>query len=139
MPELIEMHLDEGGSVWVEVSDGLPVIDRVGRGEDALRSTARTLQDALSRVRPAVDAVVDQLRSAALPPDEVNVQFGIKITAEAGAVIAKAATEANFTVSATWVSERSMGRGASSAGAANAADEEAPLAAPPSPRGAQNP
>ncbi|MFI1868701.1 CU044_2847 family protein [Streptomyces jumonjinensis] len=136
MPELIEMPLDEGGAVWVEVPDDLPAIERVGRGDDALRSTARTLQDALSRIRPAVDAVVGQLRSAAPPPDEVNVQFGIRITAEAGAVIAKAATEANFTVSATWVSERSVrGGGCGSAGTAEA---EAPLTAPPSPRSPRN-
>ncbi|MFF3859535.1 CU044_2847 family protein [Streptomyces sp. NPDC002209] len=118
MSELIEMPLDGGGTVWMEVPDDLPVIERVGRGDDALRTTARTLQEALSRVGPAVDAVIGQLRSAAVVPDEVNVQFGIKITAEAGAVIAKAATEANFTVSATWLRERGAG-GAGSGGAAD--------------------
>ncbi|WP_327368383.1 CU044_2847 family protein [Streptomyces sp. NBC_01217] len=102
MAEVVEVLLDGGGTVSVEVPDDAPVIERVSRNGDALRSTADTLQDALARIRPAVDAVVGQLRDAASPPDEVNVQFGIKITAEAGVVVAKAATEANFTVSATW-------------------------------------
>ena len=30
------------------------------------------------------------------------MEFGIKVTGEAGVVVAKAATEANFTVSAEW-------------------------------------
>ncbi|MET7619119.1 CU044_2847 family protein [Streptomyces sp. NPDC005408] len=110
MAEVVEVPLDGGGTVWVEIPDDAPVIERVGRGDDVARTTADTLQGALTRIRPAVDAVVGQLRNAAVPPHEVSVQFGIRITAEAGVVIAKAATEANFTVSATWQREPAAGR-----------------------------
>ncbi|MET8676756.1 CU044_2847 family protein [Streptomyces sp. NPDC004647] len=77
------------------------VVD-TGRSGQAVQTASETLQTALVRMRPAIEAVVGQVRGLAAPPDRVSVQFGIKITAEAGAVIAKAATEANFTVSAEW-------------------------------------
>jgi hypothetical protein len=38
----------------------------------------------------------------ATPPDTVKIEFGVKLTAEAGVVIAKAATEANFKLSLEW-------------------------------------
>jgi hypothetical protein len=46
--------------------------------------------------------VASQLRSLASAPDEVQVEFGLSLSAEAGAFIAAASTEANFKVSLTW-------------------------------------
>ena len=40
--------------------------------------------------------------SAGNPPDEVQVQFGIVLNAEAGAVLASASAEANYSVTMTW-------------------------------------
>jgi len=45
---------------------------------------------------------LQQLRSLAEPPDEVAVEFGVKMNAETGAIIAKASTEANFKINLTW-------------------------------------
>jgi hypothetical protein len=50
----------------------------------------------------ARSAVVTKLRGLADQPDEMVVEFGIKLGAKAGVVIASADTEANFTVSLTW-------------------------------------
>jgi inner membrane protein involved in colicin E2 resistance len=103
--QLVQVSLDNGQSIFVEVADATPVIEQVGRGHDIAQAAAQTLEDALSRVRPAIEGVVRQIRQGIYPPQRVTVDFGIKITAEAGVVIAKAATEANFTVSAEWTHE----------------------------------
>jgi hypothetical protein len=42
------------------------------------------------------------LRSLADAPDEVQVEFGLDLHAEAGAFIAAASTGANFKVMLTW-------------------------------------
>lgn len=102
MAHLVRVALDNGQSIFVEISDDDPGIERVGRGDDAANAAVQTLENALSHVRPAIEAVIYQMRQAADPPQQVTVDFGIKITAEANVVIAKAATEANFTVSAEW-------------------------------------
>jgi hypothetical protein len=37
-----------------------------------------------------------------LRPDGIEVEFGVKLNAEAGAVIAKSAVEGHFTVKLSW-------------------------------------
>ncbi|MFI0479660.1 CU044_2847 family protein [Actinomadura sp. 9N215] len=77
-------------------------LDRVGLGTRAVHDASETLQDALRRSMPAVQAVLGQMREIAEPPDRVTVKFGIKVTAAAGVVIAQAGSEANFVVSVEW-------------------------------------
>ena len=36
------------------------------------------------------------------PPDEINLEFGLSLSAEANLVVATTATQANFTVALTW-------------------------------------
>lgn len=106
MGRLGEIRLDDGSAVVVEsddvADDDGPSLERVGRGPEAAQHGVETLQSALSRVRPALVAVVDQVRGLPAAPDTVRVDFGIKLSAEAGVVVARTATEANFTISAEW-------------------------------------
>ncbi|MCS7178813.1 MAG: CU044_2847 family protein [Anaerolineae bacterium] len=53
-------------------------------------------------MRPLAEAVICKLRALADPPDEVEVEFGLKLNAEAGAVLAAAGTEAHYKVTLTW-------------------------------------
>lgn len=61
-----------------------------------------TFDTALERIRSAADAMLNRLTSLTQPPDELTVEFGVKLNAETGAVIAKASTEANFTIHLKW-------------------------------------
>jgi hypothetical protein len=72
-----------------------------------IRENAETLEDALRRVTPTVTTVINQVRSLASPPEKINLEFGVKLTAEAGVVIAKAAAEANFKLSLEWTTTSS--------------------------------
>ncbi|MFN3763514.1 MAG: CU044_2847 family protein, partial [Anaerolineae bacterium] len=57
------------------------------------------------KVRPVAEAVVRKLRGLSDPPDQVEVEFGLKLSAEAGAFLAAAGTEANYKVTLTWKRE----------------------------------
>jgi hypothetical protein len=103
LPYVVEVPLAGGGNLLVEVAeDDVAAVERVGRPGQIVARTTETLEDALGRIRPAVAAVVAHLRDMTEPPDRVTLEFGIKITGGAGVVVAKAATEANFTVSVEW-------------------------------------
>ncbi|HEV2780439.1 MAG TPA: CU044_2847 family protein [Actinophytocola sp.] len=103
MSEVLRMRLDDGSSVLVENTEpARSGIDRVGRVRDAVAEAGDTLQEAVLRLRPAVDAIVTGMRGLASSPDKVKVEFGIKLTAEAGVVVARASTEANFKVCVEW-------------------------------------
>jgi len=100
---LVEFPLEGGGSVLVEVQEESP--ERVTRGWREERVTARaqaTFEDSISKITPATRSMVERLRNFPDPPDEIEVEFGIRLNAEAGAYIATVAAEANFRVSVSW-------------------------------------
>jgi NTP-dependent ternary system trypsin peptidase co-occuring protein len=106
VPDVIEMPLESGGSLLVEVGpdgtgrDGLVPAGRA----DALATRAHvSFEKALDAVRPAADALVGKLSDLSARPDEICVMFGLKLSAEAGAFIAASGVEANFTVQLRWI------------------------------------
>ncbi|WUD72029.1 hypothetical protein OG937_10135 [Streptomyces sp. NBC_00510] len=82
-----------------EVDEGLV---RVGRGSRAVPRAERTLGQMLDTVRPVADSFVGRFRGMVNAPDEVTLEFGVSISAEADVVIASTATAANFAVTLTW-------------------------------------
>jgi hypothetical protein len=103
MAQVMNIPLDEGGSLYVEVDTRDDKgWTRAGRAQDAAVAVGRTLQQALEPIRPALQTVVDQLRGGVSPPDTIKLDFGIKFSADAGVVVARTATEASFSVSVEW-------------------------------------
>ncbi|MGW5666100.1 CU044_2847 family protein [Streptomyces sp. NPDC003758] len=103
MPNVLTIPLDGGEQLHVEVEqrdeNGWA---RAGRAQDAALAAGRSLQEVLAPIRPAMQAVVSQLRAGVAPPDKISLEFGIKFSADAGVVVARTATEANFTVTVEW-------------------------------------
>jgi len=107
MKRLIEFPLEEGGTILVEVSDSQPEegIVKAARGDEVVMHASQTFEQALDTLKPAAGAVVKKFRLLPDAPDEVQVEFGIKLSAAAGALIASTGAEANFKVSLTWKKE----------------------------------
>jgi hypothetical protein len=61
-----------------------------------------SLQSALEDVRSAANVAIEKLQSLAQEPDEVEIEFGIRLNAQAGAVIAKTEAEGHLKVRITW-------------------------------------
>jgi hypothetical protein len=65
-----------------------------------------TFEDALEKAQPMATSLVGKLRAigdaAGSPPDQVQVEFGIVLNAEAGAILASASAGANYKVIMTW-------------------------------------
>src|SRR5471032_1171649 len=73
----------------------------LGRADLAAKS-AEALDAAMASIRSMADRVTAAVASAAERPDEVSVEFGLKLDAAAGALLARAGTEAHVTVTMTW-------------------------------------
>jgi hypothetical protein len=104
MAELIEFATDDGQTVLVEVQEaaGRPVTR--GRGTEELVTRASdSLEDVLARLGPVVKGVVGQLRATADWPDEVQVEFAVKLSADSNVIVARAGGEANFRIALKWV------------------------------------
>lgn len=105
MSRFVEVPLASGGSVTVEV-DELPS-SRTMRGGDSRAASfveqgSCTLEDSLTTVVPALREVMDKLRDVSKELSEIEVELGLKLTGEAGMVVAKAGAEANFRVLVRW-------------------------------------
>lgn len=104
MKQVLEYPLEgEGGSILVEVDvpEGGGGYERVGLGV-SIGQASVTFDEALARVKPAAQKIIAQLRDLTDPPEEIAVEFGIKLGAKAGAIIASADAEANYTVTLKW-------------------------------------
>jgi hypothetical protein len=110
MTRLVEFPLETGGSVIVEVDDRGIRDERVVRGglgergrpvEIAARA-GETLEAAFGRIQPAAGAMVSRLRRLTDAPEEIEIEFGIQLSAELGVIVAHTAGEANFRVRLRW-------------------------------------
>lgn len=112
----MEFTTESGARVMVEADGHQPGAQLVSRGGNSLVQAGRTLDEALQGIRSAAESALTVFREGPLQPDGVELEFGVKLTAEAGAVIAKTAVEGHLTVKLSW----------SPNGAGRASDEGAP-------------
>jgi hypothetical protein len=103
MSYLVELPVDDGAAeIRVELREPADGLVRAARPGQVVARASRSLDDMLAAVKPVAEAFVDRFRGLADTPDEIRVDFGVKLSAEADLVIASTATEANFVVSLTW-------------------------------------
>ncbi|HEY3750771.1 MAG TPA: CU044_2847 family protein [Pseudonocardiaceae bacterium] len=88
------------GPVLAEVDDQGLGIERIARDDRGIVEAGQRLDDSLAALRPAINAIIKTLRE--LAPDQHEIEFGIKLTAEAGVVVAKTAVEGHFNVKLSW-------------------------------------
>jgi hypothetical protein len=108
MKRLVEFPMEDGSTILVEV-------DEPGYAGGTLRSikpgdmierAGMTYEQAISRVQPAAASIIARLRAMPEPPTEVAIELGISLSAEAGAFLASAATQAHIIVTLTWKAHR---------------------------------
>ncbi|PGH46973.1 hypothetical protein CRI70_31075 [Streptomyces sp. Ru87] len=134
MTELVRFELAGDRGVVVETGEPADGLTPVRRGADGVVDSATHFTERLATVRDAVGEALTQLRDR-LGPDDITVSFGVKFTAEAGAVIARTAVEGNLAVEMTW--HRSPGAPPAAADAAappGASASPGTPAAPAAPR-----
>jgi hypothetical protein len=104
---LLEFTLADGTPVYVEgtgarAQGDFQRVSRGGEGPPAAEAGGR-FEEALARVRPATQAVLTSLKDLN-QPEEISLEFGLKLHAKTGAVFASVDSEATFKLSITWCS-----------------------------------
>lgn len=120
MDGLVEFTTGDGVRVVVEGVEDEEGARLVSRGDGPARA-ARTFEDSLDGVRAAAASALRVFRDGSLRPDAVELEFGVKLSAEAGAVIAKGSAEGHLVVKLSWSPEPAP------------APVTAPATAPPAP------
>ena len=99
--------IDANEPILVEFTKA-PGVEKVTRGmppaappniaeksAQVLSSAMNAIHNMAQRVKGTIDALPDR-------PDTVEVSFGLKLDAEAGALVARAGTEASINVKLSW-------------------------------------
>lgn len=114
MDRLVEFDLGGEGKILFETGPEADVVSSRRPGDPARKGVAargkgkeelvekasQSLEDALDHIRPAAQLIVDKLRDVS--PQEIEVEFGVRLEAEAGVVITKTKAEAHFKIVLKW-------------------------------------
>jgi hypothetical protein len=100
MSELVRFEDRDGSALLVEVDEESLGVERIRRDENGVVEAGQRLDEALAAAQPTIRTVIQRLRG--LAADEHEIEFGIKLNAEAGVVVAKSAVEGHFNVKLVW-------------------------------------
>ncbi|GAA0498605.1 hypothetical protein Ade02nite_91870 [Paractinoplanes deccanensis] len=101
--ELVEFQVEDGMSVIFELAEGDTLRGTAlasRRGDALVAETGKRLEQIAEVVRPAVGALKSAVSD--LSPEEMTVEFGVKLTLAAGVVIASGTTDAHFKLTCKW-------------------------------------
>jgi Trypsin-co-occurring domain 1 len=103
MGTFVEVYLADGRSLIVESQpDSDQSVVLAGSAQTLVDKASETFELALERITYAADTVVRKVTSRAEAPQEVTVEFAVKLASEIGVVIANSSAEANLKVTLRW-------------------------------------
>jgi hypothetical protein len=100
--QLVQFTLPDGSDLLVEVDDQEPGIQRASRTDDFIIQAKQSLDGAMDHIRAMATVTLTKLRDLPRQPDNLEVEFGVRLNAEVGAVIAKTQAEGHIKVKLTW-------------------------------------
>lgn len=104
MANLIEVQLDNGMKIFIEAS-------RVDESDDLLEhvsankiitKTKEFLTEAFNQVKAFSNGISESISTMEFKPDEFEVEFAVKFSADAGIIISSIGTESSVTVKMKW-------------------------------------
>jgi hypothetical protein len=100
---IVEFTLEGGGTIPVEVDESVSGgVVRSARPGEVVGQASESLGEALDRAMPAAQALIAKLQTLGSRPDEIEIQFGLKLSGELGAILARTGAEGNFSVKLSW-------------------------------------
>jgi hypothetical protein len=100
--KIVEFALEDGDSVLIEVSQSN---DRIGIPDRITEKANKTFESALNTVKPIANTIMDKILELNQPASEVEVKFGIKMTAGLGAIVASGSADINYEITLKWKQE----------------------------------
>ncbi|MCX4835490.1 CU044_2847 family protein [Streptomyces sp. NBC_01016] len=100
MPEAVQFKLSDDTTVLVS-PPALNGVQQVGLGTHVSNATS-TLRASLAPVTRAASEVIAEFRAGALHPEEIEVEFGVTLDAQLGAIISSAKASTHLAVRLRW-------------------------------------
>jgi hypothetical protein len=105
---IAQFQLEEGSDITVlfevpEPSDD-SALEEVGLDAGMMVYQAtQTLGEALNQIQPVANAIISRFKTGlSTPADEVQVKFGLTLSADAGAIFTSVGGNVNFEITLKW-------------------------------------
>ena len=69
---------------------------------DLTEAAGQSLESVLGQIGPVMSGLMRELRSSGGWPDEMEIEFGVKLSSDANVIVARAGGEANFRITVRW-------------------------------------
>lgn len=111
MAKLISVQLDKDTKIHLETADIYtlkkdPMFEEAGASDWVIDKTKEYFDKVLSQIKVFSSSVADSIKNIS---DEVEVEFSVKLAADAGVVISSVSTEAIITVKLKWEKPKNGG------------------------------
>lgn len=93
---------DPNAPILVEFAPSPGMMEVSLVGPDLQKQSAEAVKNAMNTIYNTARQVTDTIEALEIKPSSVEVEFGITLKGESGALIAKAGVEAAFSVKLTW-------------------------------------
>lgn len=111
-PSISKIALPNGKQLIFEDDVDLPGGERLVSVKDVTKDI--NFESAMDSIKSAAELLLQTFGDLSRRPDGCELEFGIKLSAAAGAILAKASAEANFSVKLTWSPAKEPAAAASS-------------------------
>ena len=108
---LVKFKLEDKSWVYMEVDEKLSASQAqgdddleglAGFGDNIIQAASRPLNQSFSAIKSIGNSIIERVKEFNEPADEVEVKFGVKMSVDLGAVIAKGSGEANYEITLKW-------------------------------------
>lgn len=104
----VQFDLDDGQILLVEtdmpddesVTEGFNLVSN-SEDEEKIVKSSKQFQDVAKGIAPVANTILESLK-AMNSPQEIQLEFGVKLDFASNVLIAKASTEANFKIMLKW-------------------------------------
>ncbi len=95
--------IDEDAPILVEFEMKPGLKQTASKQVDLEEQSAKAINSAMNTIYNTARYVTTTINSLNNKPSQVEIDFGIKLVAETGAIIAKAGGESTFNVKLSWI------------------------------------
>lgn len=108
MRKMLEVTVNDGSKIYIEMlnseinNENDCVFVPASSGEEIIKKTINQLGNSLSSIGVFSNMVIEKIRDINICPDEIEVDFSVKIAADACVIISTVSSEANLVIKMKW-------------------------------------
>ncbi|MEM9271640.1 MAG: CU044_2847 family protein [Cyanobacteria bacterium P01_F01_bin.143] len=95
---------DDNAQILVDLNPPGSMVEVALEPQALVNKSKEAINKAMDTINHMAERTIDAIGNVTNKPSEVEVEFGIKLDAESGALIAKTGAEASLTVKMVWKS-----------------------------------